>query len=83
MDLRGYTRVLGANDDYTRLGFGPSAGGDGGMIFDALTVDRLQKDGLGRFIVDPDTILPQIQLDLWALTTLANFETHGYVHIKV
>lgn len=32
--------------------------------------------------IDPDTILPQIQLDLWALTTLANFETHGYVHIK-
>ena len=35
---------------------------------------------LGRKI-DPKTILPEIELDLWALTTIVNLETRGYVHI--
>lgn len=54
VDLRGYTRIVDDNHDYTRLGFEPSGAGDGGMIFDGLTVDRVHKDGLGRFIVDPE-----------------------------
>ncbi len=35
---------------------------------------------LGREI-DPATILPEIQLDLWALTTLVNLQLRGYVLI--
>jgi len=35
---------------------------------------------LGRKI-DPKTIQPEIELDLWALTTLVNLELRGYVHI--
>lgn len=35
---------------------------------------------LGRKI-DPKTIQPEIELDLWALTTLVNLEMRGYVHI--
>jgi intracellular sulfur oxidation DsrE/DsrF family protein len=35
---------------------------------------------LGRKI-DPRTIMPEIELDLWALTTLVNMETRGYVHV--
>lgn len=31
--------------------------------------------------IDPKTIQPEIELDLWALTTLVNLEMHGYVHI--
>jgi hypothetical protein len=31
--------------------------------------------------IDPRTITPEIQLDLWALTTLIDFELQGYVHI--
>ena len=34
---------------------------------------------LGRMI-DPKTIMPEIELDLWTLTTLVNLETRGYVH---
>ena len=35
---------------------------------------------MGRKI-DPKTIQPEIELDLWALTTIVDFELHGYVHI--
>jgi len=35
---------------------------------------------LGRKI-DPKTIMPEIELDLWALTTIVNLQTRGYVHI--
>ena len=35
---------------------------------------------LGREI-DPKTIMPEIQVDLWALTTIINFELKGYVRI--
>jgi len=35
---------------------------------------------LGRKI-DPKTIQPEIELDLWALTTIVNLQTRGYVHI--
>ena len=35
---------------------------------------------LGRKI-DPATIQPEIELDLWALTTLTNLELRGYVHV--
>jgi intracellular sulfur oxidation DsrE/DsrF family protein len=35
---------------------------------------------LGRKI-DPETIMPEIQVDLWALTTIINFELRGYVRI--
>lgn len=31
--------------------------------------------------IDPQTIMPEIQLDLWALTTLTNLELQGYVHV--
>lgn len=31
--------------------------------------------------IDPKTIQPEIQLDLWALTTIVNLQLHGYVHI--
>ena len=31
--------------------------------------------------IDPKTILPEIELDLWALTTLVNLELRGYVHV--
>jgi intracellular sulfur oxidation DsrE/DsrF family protein len=35
---------------------------------------------LGKHI-DPKTIVPEIQLDLWALTTLTTLELQGYVHV--
>jgi intracellular sulfur oxidation DsrE/DsrF family protein len=31
--------------------------------------------------IDPKDIQPEIQLDLWALTTIVNMELRGYVHI--
>ena len=31
--------------------------------------------------IDPKNILPEIELDLWALTTLTNLELRGYVHV--
>jgi len=31
--------------------------------------------------IDPKTIQPEIQLDLWALTTLVDLEQQGYVRI--
>lgn len=31
--------------------------------------------------VDPKTIMPEIELDLWALTTIVNLELRGYVHV--
>jgi len=31
--------------------------------------------------MDPKTILPEIELDLWAMTTMLNLELHGYVHM--
>jgi intracellular sulfur oxidation DsrE/DsrF family protein len=33
------------------------------------------------FKIDPKNIQPEIQLDLWALTTLVDFQLDGYVHI--
>ena len=30
--------------------------------------------------IDPKTIQPEIELDLWALTTMVNLETEGYIH---
>jgi intracellular sulfur oxidation DsrE/DsrF family protein len=35
---------------------------------------------MGRKI-DPKTIQPEIELDLWALTTIIDLELRGYVHI--
>jgi intracellular sulfur oxidation DsrE/DsrF family protein len=35
---------------------------------------------LGRKI-DPKTIQPEIELDLWALTTIVDLQLRGYVHI--
>jgi len=32
--------------------------------------------------IDPKTIMPEIELDLWALTTLTNLELRGYVHVS-
>lgn len=37
--------------------------------------------GVTRTHIDPATIQPEIQLDLWALTTLVDLEQQGYVHI--
>ena len=31
--------------------------------------------------IDPKTIQPEIELDLWALTTLVNLQLRGYVHV--
>lgn len=31
--------------------------------------------------IDPKTIQPEIELDVWALTTLVNLELKGYVHV--
>jgi intracellular sulfur oxidation DsrE/DsrF family protein len=31
--------------------------------------------------IDPKNILPEIQLDLWALTTLVDLQLRGYVHV--
>ena len=31
--------------------------------------------------IETDTILPEIELDLWALTTITNLELRGYVHV--
>lgn len=31
--------------------------------------------------IDPKAIQPEIELDLWALTTLVNLELRGYVHV--
>ena len=31
--------------------------------------------------IEPKTILPEIELDLWALTTLVNLELRGYVRV--
>jgi intracellular sulfur oxidation DsrE/DsrF family protein len=31
--------------------------------------------------IDPKTIVPEIELDLWALTTMVNLELRGYVHV--
>jgi len=31
--------------------------------------------------IDPKTIQPEIELDLWALTTIVNLEMRGYVHV--
>ena len=35
---------------------------------------------LGRKI-ETDTIMPEIELDLWALTTITNLELRGYIHV--
>ncbi len=35
---------------------------------------------LGRKI-DPKTVMPEIEVDLWALTTLVNLQLRGYVHV--
>ena len=31
--------------------------------------------------IQPETILPEIELDLWALTTITNLELRGYIHV--
>lgn len=31
--------------------------------------------------IEPKNIMPEIELDLWALTTLVNLQLRGYVHI--
>jgi len=31
--------------------------------------------------IDPKTIQPEIELDLWALTTLVDFQLKGYAHV--
>jgi intracellular sulfur oxidation DsrE/DsrF family protein len=31
--------------------------------------------------IDPETIQPEVELDLWALTTITNLELRGYAHI--
>lgn len=30
--------------------------------------------------IDPETVQPDIQVDLWAMTTIVNFEMRGYIH---
>lgn len=31
--------------------------------------------------IDPSTVLPEVQLDLWAMTTVTNFQARGYAFI--
>ncbi|MGH9689923.1 MAG: DsrE family protein [Candidatus Acidiferrales bacterium] len=31
--------------------------------------------------IDPETVLPEVQIDLWALTTITNLQTRGYIYI--
>ncbi len=31
--------------------------------------------------IDPKMVLPEVQVDLWALVTIVNFETRGYMRI--
>jgi intracellular sulfur oxidation DsrE/DsrF family protein len=31
--------------------------------------------------IDPKTIMPEIELDLWALTTIVDLQLKGYVHV--
>jgi len=31
--------------------------------------------------IDPKTVQPEIEVDLWALTTLVNLQLRGYVHV--
>jgi intracellular sulfur oxidation DsrE/DsrF family protein len=30
---------------------------------------------------DPATVLPEVQIDLWAMTTVVNLQTQGYIYI--
>ena len=30
--------------------------------------------------IDPETVQPEIQVDLWAMTTIVNMEMRGYIH---
>jgi intracellular sulfur oxidation DsrE/DsrF family protein len=32
---------------------------------------------------DPETVLPEVQIDLWAMTTITNLETRGYVYVGI
>jgi hypothetical protein len=31
--------------------------------------------------IDPKTVQPEIELDLWALTTLVNLQSRGYIKV--
>ena len=31
--------------------------------------------------IDPETVLPEVQIDLWAMTTIANLQTEGYIYM--
>lgn len=33
--------------------------------------------------IDPETVQPEIQIDLWALTTITNLELRGYIHVAM
>jgi intracellular sulfur oxidation DsrE/DsrF family protein len=33
--------------------------------------------------IDPETIMPEIELDLWAMTTITNLEARGYIHMAM
>ena len=32
---------------------------------------------------DPETVLPEVQIDLWAMTTITNLESRGYVYVSL
>ncbi len=32
--------------------------------------------------IDPETVLPEVQIDLWAMTTITNLQTRGYIYIS-
>lgn len=42
---------------------------------------RVCGQGVLAYKVDPKTILPDIQLDLWALNTIVTMQMQGYVHM--
>lgn len=42
---------------------------------------RVCGQGVLAHKLDPKTILPEIQIDLWAMTTLLNLQLDGYVHV--
>jgi intracellular sulfur oxidation DsrE/DsrF family protein len=66
------------------------AGHDGHDNPDIAIIQSLKKAGVdfrvcGQSVlahkIDPKTIMPEIELDLWALNTMVTLELRGYVHM--
>jgi intracellular sulfur oxidation DsrE/DsrF family protein len=77
------TPMIQNNADY-------KAGHNGHDNPDIALIQKLKKAGVdlrvcGQAVlahkIDPKTIMPEIQLDLWALNTMVTLELKGYVHM--